>query len=120
MATILIIDDDKDVCESLAEALELFDHDCEVAYSGEAGIALAKSNRYDAAVVDFGLPGLSGVETIRALRVEHQDLHCILVTGYLSEQIEEQGTQSGASAIISKPFKLATLQDAIQAVKARS
>ncbi len=61
---LLIVDDDRDFADGLAEVMEILGHLVDVAFTGRAGVAAAAGNDYDAVVMDVALPDLSGVESL--------------------------------------------------------
>ncbi len=101
---ILIVDDDRDFGESLAEALEVLGHQVDIRFTGEAGIEAAEKDAYDAIVVDIGLPRLNGVECL--VKIKHADptVRCFLLTGYSGDHISKQGIEAGAIEVLTKPI----------------
>lgn len=101
---LLIIDDDRDFADSLAEALELFGHQVDIRYTGEAGVEVAKTDTYDAILVDIGMPGLNGVESLLKIKHASPAAHCFLLTGHSAVQISKQGIEAGAFEVLTKPI----------------
>jgi DNA-binding response OmpR family regulator len=79
---ILLVDDDSDFAESMAEVLRLDDHAVVVAGSGEAAIDLFARRSFDLAFLDAQLPGASGLETIASLRRSTGAVPLYLITGH--------------------------------------
>jgi len=100
---ILIIDDDVDFAESMADLLELEGHQFAIAGDGPAAIALAQQRQFDLAFVDMKMPGMDGVETLRRLREVQQDLRIIVVTGHASPDQLDQAVTAGAFTLLEKP-----------------
>ena len=100
---LLVVDDDKDFAEGLAELLELFGHRVDIAFSGEAGIEAANSCAYGAILMDISLPGLNGVESLRRIRQSNPDIRCFLMTGYSADEIARKGIEAGALDVLTKP-----------------
>lgn len=101
---LLIVDDDRDFADSLAEALELFGHQVDIRFTGEAGIEAAKKDTYDAILMDIGLPGLNGVESLLKIKHANPEPHCFLLTGYSADHISKQGVEAGAIEVLTKPI----------------
>lgn len=101
---LLIIDDDRDFAEGLAEALELHGHQVDIAFTGENGVEAVKKNDYDTILVDIGLPGLNGVESLLKIRQVNPKVRCFLLTGHSADHIAKQGIEAGAIEILTKPI----------------
>lgn len=101
---ILIVDDDMDFAESLAEALEMFGHEVEFRFTGEAGIEAAAAGTFDVILMDIGLPGLNGVESMTEIRRADPDAICFLLTGYSATDVSQRGLDAGAVEVLTKPI----------------
>lgn len=106
---LLLIDDDLDFAEGLMMALELNDYTVDIASNGQDGIAAAQETPYDAILIDVGLPGLNGVETLSRIKQVSRGTRCFLVTGYSADQVLEQGFDAGAAEILTKPIDVEDL-----------
>ncbi len=98
-----IVDDDRDFAEGLAEYLELCGHRVDIAFTGEGGIEAAGRTAYDTILMDVGLPGLSGVESLRAIKRFQPEVRCFLLTGYSADHDSLQAVEAGAAEILTKP-----------------
>jgi two-component system NtrC family response regulator len=107
MAAVLIVDDDDATRESLAEALEIAGFEVLAASRGEDALRLAVRERPSAAVVDFRMPGLSGVEVINRMLATPglQTLCTILATAWP----EVPRDLDGSTLLIQKPFSMERL-----------
>lgn len=88
MKRILVIDDDDAVRDSFIAALDYRDYAPLGASSGQAGLESATDLRPDLVFLDLKMPGMSGVETLAALRTLYPDLPIYLVTGFYGEFLE--------------------------------
>lgn len=88
MKRILVIDDDDGVRDSLLAALDYRDYAPVGASSGPAGIESATAEKPDLVFLDLKMPGMSGVETLAALRALYPVLPIYLVTGFYGEFLE--------------------------------
>lgn len=102
---ILIADDNRDAADSLSMLLELQGHEVRVAHRGHAAISLALSFRPDAAVLDIGMPDLSGYEVAEGLRrlPWGSDLQLIALTGWGQESDRRQALEAGFDHHLIKP-----------------
>ncbi|MBC7684167.1 MAG: hybrid sensor histidine kinase/response regulator [Bdellovibrionales bacterium] len=107
-ATVLVIDDNDDARELLVQVLEISGHRVLQARSGEQGLALAAADLPAVAVIDIGLPGLSGYEVAAALRAGAATgaMRLVALTGYGQEDDRAEALASGFDLHMTKPAKL--------------
>ena len=113
---LLVVDDDADLRETLAEQLAL-DEDFAITTEETAGGALerVKGERVDLLIMDIGLPDLDGREALRRMREEGFRGPVILLTAQDSEADTVEGLEAGANDYVTKPFKFAVLVARIRA-----
>lgn len=113
--TVLLIEDDPDFRESLAELLRLEGHRVEVAGDGRSGVELARSVRPDVILCDLGLPDLDGCEIARRLRSSPDPAvagcRLIALSGFAHPEDARRSAEAGFDAHVSKPPTLARLQE---------
>jgi DNA-binding response OmpR family regulator len=116
MAKILIIEDQPALCQLYEKFLGRFNHDVVLAESGEAGIEAARRTRPDLVILDLVLPGMPGIHVARRLREEGilAKAPLIVTTGLGEEHTEAVVGSLGASAVLTKPFEIGSMLDAIQ------
>jgi len=110
--SVLVVEDNADARESLALLLRMGGHEVLVAQDGAEGLRLASSARPDVALVDVGLPDLSGYEMARRLRAspESAQLRLVALTGYGGEQDRRLALEAGFDQHLTKPVELEQLQ----------
>ena len=101
---ILVVDDDVDFAESLAEILELQGHRTTVAYNGEQALSQLRSGLFDIAFVDIMLPALSGVDVLRVMYNLQPGTGIVLMTGANPKRSAQQAKIFGALDILQKPI----------------
>ena len=107
---LLLVDDDKALRQSLAEQLRLVESfDCREAETGKAALELAGKERFDAVLLDVGLPDMDGRELCRLLRRSGVSAPIIMLTAADSDSDTILGLDSGANDYISKPFRMGVL-----------
>ncbi len=111
---ILIIDDEPLVADVMAEALRLEDHDVVVASSGEEGLRVIAQKPPDAVFLDIVMPGMDGIEVLRAIRERHPELPVIILSGWVSQSQLEEARRLGVTEVISKPVPLKNLARALR------
>jgi DNA-binding response OmpR family regulator len=117
---ILVVDDDALMRRSLAATLGQSGYSVETAATGEVAVQSVRHHAPDLVLLDVGLPGMDGMETLRALRRDDPNLPVILVTGRRRELDEIVGLEMGADDYITKPFDMDVLLAHIKAVMRRT
>ncbi|MEL6774634.1 MAG: response regulator transcription factor, partial [Pseudomonadota bacterium] len=107
---ILIVDDDDDLREALAEQLMMMDEfDVYEASSGNQGIDRAKNEMHDLIILDVGLEDMDGREVCRLMRRQGVKAPIVMLTGHDSDADQILGLDSGANDYVTKPFKFPVL-----------
>ena len=122
VARILVADDDVDIRELVEFKLSTLGHEVVAVGDGAAAIDACQAHRPDLAVLDVMMPGVSGLDAIRAIRADPAlaDLPVILLTARAQESDVETGFDSGADDYITKPFSPRELASRVQALLSRS
>ena len=107
---ILIVDDEATIRMSLVEALGAEGYQVADAETGEEALVQCRDETFDLLVTDLRLPGISGLELLKALRTQHQRLPVILMTAYGDVDTAVAAMRLGAYDYITKPFKLAEIR----------
>jgi CheY-like chemotaxis protein len=101
---VLVVDDNRDAADSMAEMVELLGHAAEVAYDGPTALEKARANPPDVVLCDVGLPGMSGYDIARALRANDMDgVQLVAVTGYAQPEDLKAAVEAGFDRHIAKP-----------------
>ena len=102
---ILIVEDNKDAADSLADLLQIFGYEVRVAYNGRDGVEAAHLFRPEVVLCDIGLPGADGYEVARQLRSEAGTAaaRLIAITGYGAEGDREKAREAGFDQHLTKP-----------------
>ncbi|NSW84842.1 MAG: sigma-54-dependent Fis family transcriptional regulator [Syntrophobacteraceae bacterium] len=106
MGTILIVDDDLQLRQSFEKLLSQEDHTVRTAPSGEAGLAIVRSQELDLVIMDVRLPGMSGLDTFRAIREFEPRLPVIIMTAFGTTETAIEATKMGAFDYVLKPFNI--------------
>jgi signal transduction histidine kinase/integral membrane sensor domain MASE1/ActR/RegA family two-component response regulator len=112
---ILVVEDNRDMAESMRCLLECLEQEVRLAFTGPEGVAAATAWRPDVVLCDLGLPGMSGYEVARALRDHPRTagIQLIAVTGYGQESDRHQSRTAGFAAHLTKPVNLETLLEVL-------
>ncbi|MCC6676918.1 MAG: sigma-54-dependent Fis family transcriptional regulator [Phycisphaerales bacterium] len=112
--SVLIVDDEFSVRDSLSRWLRKDGFDATPAESGETALAAAKTRHFDAAVVDIKMPGMDGLDLQAALRGIDPDLAVIIITAYASVDSAVRALKDGAFDYVTKPVDPAELSHLLQ------
>ena len=104
---ILIVDDDEGVRRFVAEGLESYGYHIVQAASGAEATTLLDAAIPDVMIVDFAMPGMTGIELAQAARKRAPDMPIIMVTGYAEEGVSADA--GVITQILRKPFKIDAL-----------
>ena len=117
---ILVIEDEPRLREQVRRQLQADGHTVDVSGDGKDGFYLASEYPLDAAIVDLGLPGLSGIEIIKQLRALGKHLPILILTARGSWQDKVTGLEAGADDYLVKPFQMEELQARMKALLRRA
>jgi CheY-like chemotaxis protein len=110
---VLVVDDDPDTADATARLISGLGYEAVAAYGGEQAIEQAESFLPDMALIDLGMPGLNGFETVTRLRQQRGNQHVILVavTGWTRDEDKQRAYECGFDLHVAKPMSLETLKE---------
>ncbi len=117
---ILLVEDDAKIASFVAQGLRAAGYAVDHAADGEAGLGLALSQPYDAAVIDIMLPKLDGLSLIEAMRREEVSTPVIILSARGSVDDRVKGLQTGGDDYLTKPFAFSELLARVQALIRRA
>lgn len=113
---ILLVDDDENLRQTLAEQLDLHEEfETHQAATASAGLEQIKANHFDLILLDVGLPDMDGREACKILRRGGSRAPVIMLTAQDSDSDQILGLESGANDYVSKPFRIGVLLARIRA-----
>lgn len=116
---VLLVDDEVDFVDVLADRLEARELRVWKANSGQDALALAKEVAFDAIVLDMAMPGMDGIETLEGLLAINPDLQVILLTGKATLEQGVAAIKIGALDLLEKPAEIDTLVAKIELAATR-
>lgn len=117
---VLVIEDEETILEQLRTQLEAEGYMVDCSSDGEDGLFNAREYPIDAAIIDLGLPKLSGSDVIRSLREDGNTLPILVLTARGSWQDKVAGLEAGADDYLTKPFHFEELIARLRALLRRS
>ena len=114
---ILVVEDEKILGDSIVAILEhSFAAEIDLAREGYEAKALAESNRYDLAVLDWWIPPPTGIELLTMWRAENRIRRVLMLTGSTSDSDRSAAIAAGADDLLEKPFSLEALRERVQSL----
>lgn len=110
---VLLVDDERDFVETLAERLEVRGFEVKTAFSGDECLDLILKHEFDVIVLDVLMPGKDGIETLREIKILKPLLYVIMLTGHATVETGIEGMKLGAYDYLIKPTETAELVDKI-------
>ena len=111
---LLIVDDDEDMREDLARLFRNQNHEVTAAVSGEDALNKAAHARFDVALLDLHLPGISGIDVLAKLKEQQPELEALMLTAHSSIETAVEAMRRGAYDYLTKPFRAADLEIHVQ------
>ena len=113
-ASILIVDDDVNMCETLSDILEEKGYRAVTAQDGPRAIAEVKGQHFDLALIDIVMPGMSGIEALREIKAADSQITTMLMTGHsaLGDSVSE-AIEAGVDGVLYKPLDIDTIVEMI-------
>src|SRR5437867_5291556 len=113
---ILVVDDEPFVCDAVKMMLSFDGHEVEVAGNGKDALAMFEPGKFDLVITDFAMPTMKGDELAAAIKARAPNEPVVLITAY-AEMLQSSGNPlKGIDFVISKPFLLENLREAIAKV----
>jgi DNA-binding response OmpR family regulator len=116
---ILIVEDEKKLCELIERALKAERYAVDTAADGQTGWALASAYDYDLVVLDLMLPGLSGGDILERIRRRNQQVPILILTAREATEEKVRNFEAGADDYLTKPFAFAELLMRVKALLRR-
>jgi len=114
---ILIVDDEKLICDLLVEFLTREGYKVAVATCLKDAVKFMDDSAFKLAFVDLKLPDGDGIGVISTLRANNPKLKAVIMTGFPTDRSREQAKKLGVIAYISKPFQLSQIQKILDSAK---
>jgi CheY-like chemotaxis protein len=109
---VLVVDDDRDTADSLARLIRSFGYETKAVYDGSQAVEEAAAFLPDMALIDIGMPGFDGYETVTRIRQQRASVHVILVavTGWTRDEDKQRAYESGFDLHVAKPMDIEKLK----------
>ncbi len=115
---VLLVDDEKEFLEIMSERMQARGMVVTTAESADQALSIIGKESFDAIVMDFQMPGMDGMEALKAIKNKKPELQIILLTGYATVEKTVEAMKVGATDFLEKPADLEALAEKIKKAKA--
>ncbi len=113
---ILIVDDNEALCQNLSDILELEGYDTIGVYDGYQAIESIKKSKFDVVLLDFKMPGLSGLDTLKLLNQIIPNIVVIMITAFTEDIFYNTGLENTCYKVIQKPIDIDNLLKILRSI----
>lgn len=107
---ILIVEDEVELCDAIAEGLQIDGYAVDACYDGGEASELLCTEAYDLVVLDLNLPGMDGIDLLKEVRATNKEVRVLILSARDSVSDKVLGLDEGANDYLSKPFAFAELE----------
>lgn len=111
--SILVVDDEPDICANVRDILTEFGYEVETATSGLSALELMQRRNFDVALLDLKMPGMSGVELFKEIKRRSSETVAIIISAFASTSAANEALGAGAWRILSKPVDVSQVMQCI-------
>jgi len=112
---VMIVDDDRDLAEGLAELLELHGYAVELAINGQEAVERSRKADYDVTFMDVRMPVMNGVDSFFEIRRIRPQARIVMMTGF-KEEVVNKALAAGAVGLLNKPFAIDKMLQQLAAI----
>jgi len=116
---VLLIDDEKDFVEALAERMKTRGMNVTTTTSAAEALKKLEAEAYDAIVLDLHMPGMDGLQTLEAIKKKNSDLQVVLLTGHATVEKGIEAMKLGAMDLLEKSADLEIITEKIKKAQAK-
>lgn len=116
---IMIVEDERLLCDGIAEDLELEKYTVERCYDGDSAYLLLLEERFDLLILDLNLPGMDGLDLLRTIRQERPEIRVLILSARAELSDRVAGLDLGADDYLAKPFALEELEARVRSLLRR-
>ena len=116
---ILIIEDEKKLCEAIGKSLHSAGYEIDVCYDGREALEMIFIEEYDLIVLDLNLPGVDGMDILKLLRDENEETKVLILSARSQIADKVEGLDAGANDYMEKPFHLKELEARVRSLTRR-
>ena len=111
---VLLVDDEEDFVQSLAERIKMRELGSDVAFNGEEALAKLKKNLPDVMILDFKMPGIDGLRVLEEVKKAYPGVQVVMLTAHGTSELEKKARALGAFDYLQKPVGIEKLVETIK------
>lgn len=116
---LLVVEDERTLCETIVKSLKRLAYSVDFCFDGERALELLETEKYDLVVLDLNLPKVDGLSVLKQLRQTDRDTRVLILSARSEVSDKVEGLDLGANDYLSKPFHLAELEARIRSLTLR-
>ena len=116
---LLVVEDEKDLCDTIAKVLYDSGYEVDTCYDGEEALDYILTEEYDLIVLDLNLPGMDGMDILKELRQKNEETKVLILSARSQIADKVEGLDAGANDYMEKPFHLQELEARIRSLTRR-
>ena len=116
---ILVVEDDRELSRAIKRLLEFNKYEVDVAFDGLEALDKVYYNEYDALILDYMMPKMDGITTLKTLRANDNNVPVLMLTAKASIDDKVEGLDAGADDYLTKPFQIKELLARVRALLRR-
>ena len=101
---LLIVEDEKELCDTIAKTLYQAGYEVDTCYDGDEALDYILAENYDLIVLDLNLPGTDGMDILKELRKENEETKVLILSARSQIMDKVEGLDAGANDYMEKPF----------------
>lgn len=117
---ILVVEDEMDLCDAIAEGLQIDGYAVDKCYDGVEACELITVGTYDLVILDLNLPGMDGLDILREVREQSKDVKVLILSARAEVSDKVLGLDIGANDYLAKPFAFEELEARLRSLLRRS
>lgn len=114
MLRIVLVDDEREMLEQLHEVLTSEGFEVHLAFDGDSGLKLILDKKPDLAIIDIKMPGLSGLDVLRQVKLINPKQRMAMLTGYHDNEMELEAARRGSIVCLKKPISIIDFMQTIR------
>ena len=111
---VLLVDDEEEFVQSLAERIRMRELGSEVAFNGKEALAKLEEKLPDVMVLDFKMPGIDGLTVLELVKKSYPDVQVVMLTAHGTREMEQKARDLGAFDYLQKPVGIDKLTKTIE------
>jgi two-component system response regulator (stage 0 sporulation protein F) len=107
--SILVVDDDIGMTDTLTDILQTNRYEVATAHSGQAAVSMVRHRTYDLVLMDIQMPGLSGVDALTTMKAEGLAKRVIMMTAHMQGKLVKEAEEQSGFPVLAKPLDMERL-----------